>query len=394
MNVFGGGNRTPLNLSSLAAHRGGEGEIRLIPSRPGFAAKIFARPDSDRESKLTAMLTRLPSSTTAYAFAAPVELLYSHPRGGECIGYVMTYFANLTPLFSVFRKLRSGQLSLDDGLRVAVNIAQAFAACHGAEIMIGDCNDANILVANNNQVILVDVNSFQIHTPARTHRCCVGRAEYTPPELQGVKFATVDRRPSSDAFGLAILVFGLLMRGHHSFASGYRGAGNVPPLGKRIQRGLFPHVSGGLPDFPPKASVPPFSALPMQLQFLFRQCFEAGHRDPSLRPTAQEWCDALGRITPTELKALDTQSANGGHASRSPISDWLSLLRRLLAGVSRHPRLATLVVGLPLLSAGLYAGISVDSGQARSTRSSVQVQGAAGEPTPRLWCDLRETKVR
>jgi DNA-binding helix-hairpin-helix protein with protein kinase domain len=401
MIVFSGdNNRFSLSLTSPAAHSGGEGEIRLIPSRPGFAAKIFRRPDRQRRDKLKAMLTGLPSTTTTYAFAAPEQLLYAGPRSEDCIGYVMRYYPKLTPLFAIVRQLRGGHLSVNDGLQIACNIAEAFAACHYSEIVIGDCNDANMLIAVGNQatngthaatkhqVVFVDCDSFQIKTRSQMFRCTVGRPEFTPPELQGVGFASVDRQPSSDNFGLAVVIFELLMRGHHAFAAGYRGPGNAPPLATRIKRGLFPHSSRSLRDFPPKASAPPFVALPPELQHFFREAFETGHRDPSLRPTAQRWRDALVRVTSAELKSLAMHSLGGRFQLRSKLEEFNLQLRRMWAIILRHPRTMVLGLGLPLVIAGLYQAASPAGNEPSRTRADDR-EIAAPQSTPWLWRELR-----
>jgi len=46
----------------------------------------------------------------------------------------------------------------------------------------------------------------------------VGKPEYTAAELQGRDFSTMDRKASHDNFGLAVLIFHLLMEGIHPFA--------------------------------------------------------------------------------------------------------------------------------------------------------------------------------
>src|SRR5438093_919042 len=76
---------------------------------------------------------------------------------------------------------------------------------------IGDLNERNLLVTTQALVTLVDTDSFQVKAAERVFRCRVGSAEYTPPELQGARFADIDRGPQHDAFGLGVLIFQLLM---------------------------------------------------------------------------------------------------------------------------------------------------------------------------------------
>src|SRR5712691_4689158 len=85
-------------------------------------------------------------------------------------------------------------------------------------------------------VTLVDTDSFQVCEPHNgvVYRCPVGKPEFTPPELQGCPFAQVDRAPEHDLFGLAVLLFQLLMEGTHPFAGVYQGHGDPPPYETRI----------------------------------------------------------------------------------------------------------------------------------------------------------------
>ena len=69
----------------------------------------------------------------------------------------------------------------------------------------------------------------------KIYRCVVGVPEYAP-ELQGKSFKDVDRRPEHDRFGLAVLVFHLLMMGRHPFSGVSLDPGDMP-LEKAIQEG-------------------------------------------------------------------------------------------------------------------------------------------------------------
>jgi formylglycine-generating enzyme required for sulfatase activity len=82
------------------------------------------------------------------------------------------------------------------------------AALHARGYVVGDVNESNVLVAERSLITLVDTDSFQVRD-AQTgvvYRCPVGKPEFTPPELQGRRFADVDRNPEHDQFGLAVLL--------------------------------------------------------------------------------------------------------------------------------------------------------------------------------------------
>src|SRR5205807_3008042 len=170
---------------------------------------------------------------------------------------------------------------------------------------VGDLNESNVLASETALVTLVDTDSFQVRDPqtGTIHRCPVGKPEFTPPELQGKAFRQLDRAPEHDAFGLAVLIFQLLMEGAHPFAGIVPGREDPPPMAERIAAGRFPHR-------PPRAALfflrrraagprrpnplaPPFEILHPELRRLFVRCFVAGHRRPRARPGAQEWQRAL-----------------------------------------------------------------------------------------------------
>ena len=103
-------------------------------------------------------------------------------------------------------------------VRVATNIARAFAQVHAVGNVIGDVNHGNALVGRDGTVVLIDCDSFQVRDGARIFTCDVGVALFTPPELAGHAFRGLRRAANHDAFGLAVLLFHLLYLGRHPFA--------------------------------------------------------------------------------------------------------------------------------------------------------------------------------
>ena len=96
--------------------------------------------------------------------------------------------------------------------------------------MVGDLNESNVLVTENARISLIDIDSFQVRIPTAgnvvTYRSLVGKPEYTPPELQGVNFRSVDRSYEHDRFALGVLIFQLLMEGNHPFSVRWQGRGD------------------------------------------------------------------------------------------------------------------------------------------------------------------------
>ena len=117
----------------------------------------------------------------------------------------------------------------------------------------------------------------------------MGTPYYTPAELIGLgkKLGQVRRTQKHDRFGLAAIIFQLLFDGCHPFAA----VGNdCTPL-DRIRAGDWPYTNGSL--YRPPPSAPPFRALPQAMQTIFTRTFVEGHWDPTARPTAEEWVEAL-----------------------------------------------------------------------------------------------------
>ena len=131
-------------------------------------------------------------------------------------------------------------------LHTARNCAIAFEAVHQHGHVVGDVNQKNVMVSKKGIVAFVDCDSFQVAEGTRIFRCGVGVPEYTPPELHGKNFASLDRAANHDLFGLAVLVFHLLMMGRHPF-SGVPLVNADIPIEKAIQEGLLRlHAQHGL----------------------------------------------------------------------------------------------------------------------------------------------------
>lgn len=293
-----------------AINRGGEAQIWTVRQDPHLVAKLYHKPTAEHQAKLTAMiaapLTRMGSHPTV---AWPLQLLY---RQNSFVGYLMPRAASSLPLFHYYNPARRRRLGLPHAWprflhRTASNLAAAVELVHAHNHVIGDLNESNVLVTQSALVTLVDTDSFQIRPsalssrpaswlgtfqPPASYRCPVGKAEYTPPELQGVDFKSIDRTPAQDNFALAVLIFYLLMEGYHPFAGVVTtgaSVGRVDLYG--IKHGLFPYLplrSTQLMVQPPP-NAPAIAQLYPGLQDAFRRTFVDGHAAPERRVAANEW---------------------------------------------------------------------------------------------------------
>lgn len=290
---------------------GGEGDVYDVVGAPGFVAKIY-KPDkrtTERERKLSVMVSNKPSVMEQYAW--PLDVLYEN---GQFIGYIMPKINGKEKLRNIYvYDKRKGKLwSLF--IAIAKNLSAAVHNVHEIHQVVGDLNPENILVnPNDGMVTLVDTDSYHISDSSRTYRCGVGMPEFVAPELQGIHFPSAPLptfTPESDRFALAVLIFALLMNGAHPFSckviSG--SSSKFQPI-DNMQNGkcaFFPDSRSSNMDIPRYA--PDLSSLPDNIQKLFRRAFVAGHSTPSLRPSAEEWYNALEQLEDNLKTCLkDTQ---------------------------------------------------------------------------------------
>jgi DNA-binding helix-hairpin-helix protein with protein kinase domain len=277
---------------------GGEADVLAVPGRPDLAFKRYRRPSAARTDKLRVMLRNPPDDRPDIAW--PLELVGS---GTDAEGFLMRRvdLRRNVPLFQVYnpasRRKVAPAITWKYLLRTARNTAAIVDALHRAGYVVGDLNESNLLVDGRAVVTLVDCDSMQVRDPddGRVFPCAVGKPEFTPPELHRADLSTTERTAQGDAFGLAVLVFLLLLEGTHPFASVWTGRGDPPDIATRIRRRAFPHAWWRRLRHrmaPPPLAVP-LGILPWRLRRLVRRAFTSGLRWPSRRPTAREWVAAL-----------------------------------------------------------------------------------------------------
>ena len=323
----------PLDCRPLV--RGGEALVCELPGRPRLVAKLYHAPTAGHAAKLAAMLATPPADPMAgtghVSIAWPLDRVAADDDPGRFLGYVMPRVHGARPVFEFYNPRSRLQLCplFHYGylLRTARNFAAAVRAVHERDYVVGDLNETNTLVNNQALVTLVDTDSFQVPDQGRVYRCPVGKPEYTPPELQQVRFGDFDRGPEHDAFALAVLIFQLLQQGVHPFAGRYTGAGEPGELARRIALGQWPYARSRRVPYEPPPLAPPFEALPPPVQDLMRRCFEGGHARSVLRPTAAQWQEALAAAEQGLVRCPD----NPQHLGHPELPDcpWCALARRL-----------------------------------------------------------------
>lgn len=307
---------------------GGEAKVYSVPQDETLVAKVYHKPTEAHANKLMLMLANPPDNPAAskdhISIAWPVDVLRTIDEKQKVVGFLMTRVKEMHSLLDFYNpKTRRQKCPFFSYLylhRTARNLAAAFGALHARGYCIGDVNESNILVSNTALITLVDTDSFQVRNErnGEIYRCGVGKPEFTPPELQGQSFAQLDRKPEHDLFGLAVLIFQLLMEGTHPFAGIYQGSGDAPPYETRIAEGHFVYSRRRVP-YLPTLIAPKFDLLHPTLQQLFIRCFEEGHNNPQMRPTAQTWQSALSEAEQDLATCrVNNQHRHGKHLSYCP----------------------------------------------------------------------------
>ncbi len=228
---------------------GGEGTVYELAEDASLAAKIYKKKEVARERfrKLEAML-KIPPEDPGKAKG---HVAIAWPRGilldntGSPVGFYMDKISNAKSFNRVYhptsKKRHYPGFNFLYLLRVCVNISTALAAIHDRGIVVGDLNGGNVLIHDNTLIAFIDCDSYQVGS----YTVDVGRDEYLPPDLQGLGWRGLSRTVDQDNFGLAVMVYLLLMRGGHPYA----GMGEPSDLGRRIKNNLYAnHPQHGRPS--------------------------------------------------------------------------------------------------------------------------------------------------
>ena len=201
---------------------GGEGAVYTVASKPGLLAKVYLKPPSSETADKLRHMVRAGAPSLHEQAAWPITTLHQGPRG-PLVGFLMPRFADHRPIHNLYlltpRKRLFPDADWDFLIRAAESIAAAFAAIHARGTVVGDVNQGNVMVSARASVALIDCDSFQVTVAGRCFPCLVGVPEFTPPELQQIpSFRNLVRTVNHDRFGLAVLLFYLLLMGKHPFA--------------------------------------------------------------------------------------------------------------------------------------------------------------------------------
>lgn len=297
--------------------------------QPDFVAKLYHKtPSADDCAKLE-VLAQLRDDHLQRIAAWPVDVLRDDRGAGA--GFLMPRaspgFLPVHELYNPRSRLRLfPAASWAFMVHVSYNTARAFAEMHQRGVVLGDVNHSNLLVNKQGHVFFIDCDSVQVRGGGRLYRCRVGVPEYTPPELQGHDLRTVNRTEEHDAFGLAVLVFHLLMLGRHPYVGRHPGIASGDPS-EFIRNSVFAYgATARHRGVSPPPLVPGLDLVGPALGSMFEAAF-APVGQARQRPKATQWIAAIEHLR----GSLARCALEPGHffAEGAPACTWCTLEGRL-----------------------------------------------------------------
>jgi DNA-binding helix-hairpin-helix protein with protein kinase domain len=278
--------------------RGGEGAVYEINEDPNLVLKLYTEsPDKDKAEKLIFMSSIQDAELIKIA-AWPIDIIKD--ANANICGLTMKKLEGFYPLHMLFSPMDRKKTFSDKGydflIHVARNLAGAFSKLHKAGIVMGDVNEANILVNPNGIISLIDCDSFQIKNGNKYHFCEVGIPRYTPPELldKGTFQQTI-RTSNTDNFSLAVLIFQLLFMGRSPFV-GISNSNEDIDEEKAIRTKLFAYsIRNNNKKLSPAKNSFDIQYLTPGIISLLHTSFE----NEIARPTAESWIQELTALLKT-----------------------------------------------------------------------------------------------
>ncbi len=299
-------NKSGISVITLGTEisSGGEGKVYYTKSRKKYCVKIYHNPTTGLERKITLMSQMKPPVDINVGgfvpLAWPISPVYSDHRLINFIGFVMPTIISTTkhrmiPLreFFHFQDKRPGRVNISFLSKASAYLAWLIDSLHKSGIVVGDLNDANILVSADSRCAIIDCDSFQVDN----FLCEVGRPEYLAPEFIGKNLRFTKRTVESDRFALAVMIYRLLNDGFHPYNGVWHGSETQPSITEKIKRGLFVHDPRVQNMIAPPPMAPPISNLPDEIVRMFFKAFtREAVSQPDIRPTAKQWLIALKRF--------------------------------------------------------------------------------------------------
>ncbi|WCL81502.1 serine/threonine protein kinase [Saprospira sp. CCB-QB6] len=296
-------------LAAKPFAHGGEGELYKVRSPRSLVNRVVKlyyphKLQVEKKAKLRALQAYPPSSLEEQKaiFVWPEELVLDQNK--QLRGLLMPFVEGHKLELFCLPKLPS---RLGDAFQVynlGTENSRVLRLCLAFELALGlahlqaeeryvlvDLKPENILFSAEKQLAFVDLDAMQLEHPDGIEKATVSTPEYSGPEYYGADRPVVFDA-SWDNFSLAVIIYKLLF-GIHPFAATAEGEYvQLASLHQKIEAGLFVHNSAfSFSVIPAPHQV--FRDQSLALQEGFKQAFIAGHKHPSFRPAAKDWCYLL-----------------------------------------------------------------------------------------------------
>ncbi len=276
-----------LRLSpSASIGKGGEADVFDLGG--GVALKLWKTPEHpdvkglpEEELAAAQRLTLVQDKIKAFPqglpdrVVSPIDLAMDK-KNAVVLGYTMRLVPKAESLMSLSEPTRRRTLGGNAMARVLVDLWRTVAAVHAKNVVLGDFNDLNVLVREN-EAHVVDADSFQYGTypcPVFTERfidpLICDPAETRPTPLRPFS-------PESDWYAFAVMVMNALL-----CVGPYGGVYRPKEPSKRVLECLRPlrRITVFNPDVRyPKPAIP-YRVLPDDLLHVFSLMFEKDQRYP------------------------------------------------------------------------------------------------------------------
>lgn len=266
---------------------GGEGDVFSTPKLPNKVVKIYNSQhlDTYRKEKIQLMLSR---KINCAGICWPEKAVFN--QNNEFVGYVMPEAKGRTPQRSIFIKPLFEKYfpnwKRTDLVQLCITILEKIEYLHGNNIIIGDINPENILIASPTEVYFVDCDSYQIEG----FPCPVGTVNFTAPELQGKRYDTLLRSFGNEYFSVATLLFMLMMPGKPPYS---QQGGGSPAENIRGMNFSYPFGEASNRQQPEGLWRFMWSHLPYKVKEMFYNTFRKGasNSTENTRFTTKQWLD-------------------------------------------------------------------------------------------------------
>lgn len=314
---------------------GASGTVHLTADGK-HAVKLFKEETAELRSAMDSILGQYNcvagSDYWSELFRWPDALVVA-PRFGVRMPAIAAGFRPLLWFLfpKLYSRLRPQEKSWFARLLAALRLARAVSRLHKTGLAHSDLSPNNIFMdASEGRITLIDIDGLVVKgfLPPQVS----GTPDYIAPE---VLTGSAGPSPRTDLHALAVLIHQLLLYRHP--LRGPRRCSPDPDVDEQMAMG----PTGVYIDHPTDRSNRPVKAfwpariLGATIRCLFERAFVSGLRDPSARPSASEWAQAIARLSDRVLQCLNPSCAERWYAGSDGhplVCPWCGTAPRLPPG--------------------------------------------------------------